>query len=166
VEDVARAAGISRAGFYLHFKSLEELMVAVFRREVRWQLRRYRSLSLDILRNERKLRGWLERFFASFRRERDYILIIYRALANDPSVMRIIYQEHDRMIESLGRRIPQLGLLGQDGTRDDRMFTRIHNLTRQIEDISLYSAFNSWDGNIEMGIDQICEYFALIELGS
>ena len=163
VEDVARAAGISRAGFYLHFKSLEELMVAVFRREIRWQLRRYRTLTAEILRNEPKFRGWLERFFASFRQERDYILIIYRTLSTDPAVLHIMFQEHARMIEELAQRIPQLGLMNPDGTRNERMFTRIHNLTRQIEDISLYSAFNSWGGNTSTGIDQICEYVAMIK---
>lgn len=163
VEDVARAAGISRAGFYLHFKSLEELMMAVFRREVRWQLRRWRTLTADILRNDRKLRGWLERFFASFRQERDYILIMYRTLSTDPSVIRIMFQEHDRMIQDMAQRIPQIGLLLDDGTRNDAMFTRIHNLARQIEDMSLYLAFNSWSDNTSLGIDQICEYVGLIK---
>jgi AcrR family transcriptional regulator len=73
VEDVARAAGISRATFYLHFDSLEELIQAVFEREVRYQLRRYRGLTAEVLANERAARGWLEHFFASFRRERQYI---------------------------------------------------------------------------------------------
>jgi AcrR family transcriptional regulator len=164
VEDVARAAGISRAGFYLHFKSLEELMLAVFRREIRWQLRRYRTLTIDILRNDRKFRGWLERFFASFRQERDYMLIIYRTLSTDPSVMEVMFQEHDRMLLDMAQRIPQLGLLHEDGTRDARMFARMHNLARQIEDISLYSAFNSWGADMSLAIDQICEYIALIQL--
>ena len=164
VEDVARAAGISRAGFYLHFKSLEELMLTVFRREVRWQLRRYRSLTADILSSERKFRGWLERFFASFRQERDYILIIYRTLSTDPSVMQIMFQEHDRMLLDMAQRIPQLGLLRADGTRNDKIFVRMHNLSRQIEDVSLYSAFNSWGGNLSLAIDLICEFVARIEL--
>lgn len=30
VEDVARAAGVSRATFYLNFKSLDELVLTVF----------------------------------------------------------------------------------------------------------------------------------------
>src|SRR5215207_5460365 len=59
VEDVAKAAGISRTAFYLHFKSLEALMVAVFRREVRWQLRRYSGLDRAVLADRAAIAAWL-----------------------------------------------------------------------------------------------------------
>jgi AcrR family transcriptional regulator len=155
VEDVARSAGISRAGFYLHFKSLEELMLAVFRREVRWQLRRYRSLTFDILLNERKLRGWLERFFASFRQERDYILIIYRTLSHDPSMLSVMFAEHEAMLERLARRLPELRLFDETGVRNERRFIAFYMLIRRIEEISLYSAFSSWNNHLDIAVEQI-----------
>jgi AcrR family transcriptional regulator len=155
VEDVARAAGISRAAFYLHFGSLEELVKAVFEYEIRWQLRRYRGLTADVLSSERKLRGWLELFFASFRQERRYILIIYRALSANPELMRAISEGHRHTIERLARRLPVLRLLRIDGKPDENRMTRMYFLAQKIEQLSLYSAYDAWTGDPAMALDEI-----------
>ena len=159
MEDVARTAGISRAAFYLHFKSLDELLGAIFHREMRWQLRRYRTLNWDILQSRRKLRGWLERFCASFRQERHYVLIMYRAFSLDPAHMRTVYDEHDQMIMRLARRIPQLRLLDGKGARDPVRFARFYATVRLLEDVSLFTAFDSWIGPSEIAIDLVAEQF-------
>jgi AcrR family transcriptional regulator len=153
VEDVARAAGVSRAAFYLHFRSLEDLIQAVFSREVRWQLRRYRSLTAEILGSERRVRGWLERFFASFRQERQYVLIVYRALSSNPEIMSVIFEEHRRVLASVSRRIPSLGLSESAELPDRVRRLEFHTLFRRIEEISLYSAFNAWSDEQELAID-------------
>ncbi|MDO7842182.1 TetR/AcrR family transcriptional regulator [Sphingomonas immobilis] len=153
VEDVARAAGVSRAAFYLHFRSLEDLIQAVFSREVRWQLRRYRSLTNETLGSTRKIRGWLERFFASFRQERQYILIVYRALSSNPETMRVIFDEHRRVVGSLARRVPSLRLVGEDGKPDRVRVTELHTLLRRIDELSLYSAFNAWSEDTDLAVD-------------
>jgi len=161
VEDVARAAGVSRAAFYLHFRSLEDLIQAVFIREVRWQLRRYRSLTAEILGSERRVRGWLERFFASFRQERQYILIVYRALSSNPEIMSVIFEEHRRVLASISRRIPSLGL-SESGELTDRVRrVELNTLIRRIEEISLYSAFNAWTEEQDLAIDLLARDLAV-----
>ena len=153
VEDVARAAGISRAAFYLHFKSPEDLIESLFEREVRWQLRRYRSLSSEILRNERRIRGWLELFFASFRQERQYFLIINRALSVNPTSMRIILRERERVLRNLGRRIPELRLFNPDGSPSRERMVEMHALASRIEDMSLSAAFDVWEMDFDLAVD-------------
>lgn len=164
VEDVARAAGVSRAAFYLHFKSLDDLVLAVFEREIRWQLRRYRGLTADVLTSERRARGYLERFFASFRAERRYMLIVYRALTADPGNMRLIFDGHQRVIRHLAQRLPQLGLLRADGTLDISRAMEFNFLLRRIEEISLFSAYNSWGEGYEHALDQTAR--ELVRFGS
>lgn len=159
VEDIARVAGVSRAAFYLHFRSLDELIAAVFDREVRWQLRRYRGLSAEILSSERRMRGWLERFFASFRAERGYMLIIYRALSSNPAHLEVIYREHERLIGRLGRRIPELGIFDAKGDLVLERALRLHQFTRRLEEMSLYSAFDSWGGSFDLALDLITRDF-------
>ena len=160
VEDVARAAGVSRAAFYLHFKSLEDLIQEVFLREVRWQLRRYRGLTNEILSSRRRIRGWLERFFASFRQERHYILIVYRAFSNDPANMRVVFDEHIRLIDRLARRVPMLRLLLDDGTTDPARAMRLHTLMRRIDEMSAYAAFNAWTDQFEPALDMLVDDIA------
>lgn len=154
VEDVARAAGVSRAAFYLHFKSLDELVLAVFERETRWQLRRYRGLTSDVLSSERRARGWLERFFASFKSERRYMMIVYRALSADPGNMSIIFEGHQRVIRRLAARVPELKLLREDGSIDLTRAMELNFLLRRIEEMSLFSAFNAWTEGFEQALDQ------------
>ena len=161
VEDVARVAGVSRAAFYLHFRSLDELIGAVFDREIRWQLRRYRGLSAEILASERRMRGWLERFFASFRAERGYMLIIYRALSSNPAYLEVIYREHERLIGRLGRRIPELGVFDASGGLVLERALRLHQFTRRLEEMSLYSAFDSWGGSFDLALDLITRDFVV-----
>ena len=157
VEDVARTAGISRAAFYLHFKSLDELLSSIFHREMRWQLRRYRTLNWDILQNKRKLRGWLERFCASFRQERNYVLVLYRAFSVDPANMRTVYQDHEQLVQRLGRRIPQLRLSDANGAPDPVRVARLYAVIRLLEDVSLFTAFDSWIGPMDIAIDLVAD---------
>lgn len=157
VEDVARAAGVSRAAFYLHFKSLEDLVQEVFLREVRWQLRRYRGLSDEILSSHRRIRGWLERFFASFRQERHYILIVYRAFSNDPANMRVVFDEHMRLIARLAHRVPTLRLLAGDETLDPQRAMRLNSLMRRIDEMSAYSAFDAWSQQFDSALDMLVD---------
>jgi AcrR family transcriptional regulator len=165
IEDVSRAAGISRAAFYLHYKSREELMYAVFEREVRWQLRRYRSLTPAIFESSRKLRGWAERFIGSFHSERQYMLIIYRALSNDPKLLSLIFRERDRVVRSIGRRVPALGIFRTDGTIDPERQTGMHILTTKLEDVSLYAAFNEWNEFLDISLTQVTRDFIAFAKG-
>lgn len=153
VEDVARAAGVSRAAFYLHFRSLEDLVLAVFEREVRWQLRRYRGLTAEVVTSERRARGWLERFFSSFRQERQYMLILYRALSTDPAYMTLIFDAHRKVLLHLAERVPVLRLLQPDGKQDAERIMEFHFLLRRIEEMSLYSAYDSWNDGFELALD-------------
>ena len=157
VDDVASEAGISRAAFYLHFKSLDELMVAIFQREVRWQLRRYRSLDWNVLESVESIRDWLLRFFASFREERHFVLIVYRAYALDPMNLRLLHAERESMVLHLARRIPQLRILNDDGDVNLRRFTAMKQISSRLEDISLYSAYNSWTTALDTAIDLVSE---------
>lgn len=159
IEDVSRVAGISRAAFYLHYKSREELMYTVFEREVRWQLRRYRSLTPAVLKSRRKFREWAEQFIASFRTERQYMLIIYRALSNDPTLLSLIFRERDRTVRSIGRRIPAFRLVRDDGTPDPERQAAMHSLTNRLEEVSLFAAFNDWNEFLDISLSKITADF-------
>jgi AcrR family transcriptional regulator len=159
VQDVARVAGVSRAAFYLHFSSLEELIKAVFAREVHWQLRRYQSLTSEIVQNERKLRGWMERVFASFRQERRYLLIFYRAHSIDPTLLRVVLEQRHEMVLELGTRIPELGIYASDGSVQAERLTEMVHLASRIDDMSTNLAFDSWPGNPDVAIQLIARDF-------
>jgi AcrR family transcriptional regulator len=160
VEDIARAAGVSRAAFYLHFKSIYEVVQAVFVREIRWQLRRYRSLDREILKSERRIRGWLERFTASFSAERQYVLIIFRAYAMDPANVLRVFEEHNLLIQRLARRVPELGMITASGELDPIRAIQLGGFLRRIETASLYSAYEVYPGGFSLVLDLLSKDLA------
>jgi AcrR family transcriptional regulator len=156
VADLARAAGISRATFYLHYQSREEVMQAVFEREVRWQLRRYRTLTADIVASKRKLLGWAERFIAGFKTERHYVLIIYRALSVDPKNLAPIMRARYRTVRAVARRVPAFRLLGANGKLDRERAIEMYFLTQRLEDVSLLWAFeDEWTADIDFALRSV-----------
>jgi AcrR family transcriptional regulator len=155
VEDVARTAGLSRATFYLHFQSLDELIKAVFERELRFQLRRYNGLTAEILKSERKVRGWMERLVSGFRSEKNYILVNYRALSSNPEYLKLMFRERARMLERVGRRVSQLRIITADGSIDSHRLLGLLFLSGQLEDLSLYSAFDAWDADLNDSFDML-----------
>ncbi|MET0370074.1 MAG: helix-turn-helix domain-containing protein [Sphingobium sp.] len=157
VEDIASAVGISRAAFYLYFKSLEELVQAVFIREVTWQLRWHRALDATILADEALTLAWLEQVIANFRKERHYILINYRALSTNPELMSVTFEENSRLIARWARRLPTLRLLGPDGEIDPLRSVRLYSILRRIEDMALFAAFNAWNRHLELSLRLLAE---------
>ena len=155
VEDIAKRAGISRAAFYLHFKSLEEVVVEVFKREILWQLRRYFSLTPDVVSSETKTTVWLKRFCASFRKEREYMMVINRALSLDNGNLAVVYDIRQKLILDLGRRLPELGIYKAGGAVDRTRMIRFSAITRELEDVSLNSAFDSMGEDFEDSIAMV-----------
>ena len=159
VEDVAKAASISRQAFYMHFKSRDDLLLKVFDREVRWQMRNYRSLELRDKPDVIVLRAWVQNVTRGFAEQRQYIAIMRRALAADATLLRHIFQERRRFILRMGKRCPVFRLYEVSGTVDEGRVAEMTLMLLELEYISEHSAFGAWDESLAVAIEHVVERF-------
>jgi AcrR family transcriptional regulator len=160
VEDITKAASISRQGFYLHFDSRDALLVELFDREFRWQMRYYRSLGAPEAHDEEALRAWVLKIMAAFAEQKEYITINKRALSLDPSLLKLINQQRRRFILLTGRRVPQFGIYRKDGSVDENRVCEMHMMFMEMEAVSENAAFGSWDHTLDHAIDCVVKRFA------
>jgi AcrR family transcriptional regulator len=86
IEDVATAAGASRATFYLHFGSKLEVVRELLGPLVDESRELYRELDALEDPSWSALRGWLERALAYWQRNRTAISAVNQALAAEPAL--------------------------------------------------------------------------------
>jgi AcrR family transcriptional regulator len=159
VEDVTKAASISRQAFYLHFESRDALLLKLFDREVRWHMRSYRSLGAPAAMNKKALHAWVLSIIVGFEGQKKYITIMKRALALDQSLLARIFEERRRFILHMGRKVPQFRLLQADGSVDEERVAELQMMLLEIENLSEYSAFGAWNDTRDFAIDRIVQRF-------
>jgi AcrR family transcriptional regulator len=160
IEDVTKAAGVSRAAFYLHYVSREAHILAVFEREVRRQLRLYRSLTAKDAHSYDGILKWVRGFIARFRPERNVILITWRALSTDPRNLNLIYRMRRGVVLKLANRVPALKLLCEDGSIDKQRFIEMYAIFDEMESISLFSAFDAIDEDYDLVLANVARRIA------
>jgi AcrR family transcriptional regulator len=159
VADVSKAASISRQAFYMHFESRDDLLLKLFDREVRWQMRAYHTLVLTDPPEVEVVRTWIMRIMQGFAGQHQYIAIMRRALAADGSLLGHIFQERRRFILRLGRRSPVFRLLRKDGSVDEARVGEMQLLLLSMEGVSEYFAFGAWNETRTIAVDRIAEAF-------
>lgn len=160
IEDVTNAAGVSRASFYLHYESREAHIIAVFEREIRRQMRLYRSMTPEDIVSVASIRAWIDQFCDRFRPERQVILITYRALSMDPRNLVMIYQSRRRMVAKVARRVPDLRIIRRDGTVDHDRFAEMYEIFNAMESLSLFSAFDAINEEREFVVNAVVNRIA------
>ena len=104
VDEIAVAAGASRATFYLHFSSKAELVRALYA-EVEPDIEQYYSALDDVLANGTRhdFRGWLQDALGWFDRNQAVVQAFEQVIAShDPIVAETNYPYADYMPQFLG----------------------------------------------------------------
>lgn len=128
-EAIAKAANVSRATFYLYFRSKSEIIVEQMRTVEPEILADYRVLG-DIALEQDALEGWLRRHAATWRRHQIEFSAISQAMAAEAAVA-------DEWFESYGRIVAELpdlvGRLVESGLSEDRAEARLIALAMTID---------------------------------
>jgi AcrR family transcriptional regulator len=98
IDEIAMAAGASRATFYLHFKSkvevIRELIESMTDREQIWQ-----SLSELKQPTREQVEAWLREVVALYDAQRSYFLVVEQAVAVEPDLTEGYYRLVDRYVD-------------------------------------------------------------------
>lgn len=119
-EAIARAAGVSRATFYLHFRSKAEVVVGLMRALEAGVAADYQALDALVGPDLDAVTAWLHRHAEQWRRSRNEYAAMEQALANEPAVADEWFAMVQRTAASMTR------LLARQPDEAARAQARVH----------------------------------------
>lgn len=136
ISDIADKAGLSRAGFYLHFKSKEELLSAVMSDQLDWYVNQHNTITEERTATVEGLIGWFGQFIDGFRTAGELLVQFWIA---SPTGVIVREQQANRMkgVEALGHRILALRVFRVDGSIDPGRQRRVLLFLYQMEQVCM-----------------------------
>jgi AcrR family transcriptional regulator len=105
IDELVRAAGISRATFYMHFESKLELAFAVFEAAIGEWMALFTELPAVVALNPSDLRAWMDRLLGLYRTH-IYVPRLHAELdAFEPRFQARMDTRNDALIDQLGQSI-------------------------------------------------------------
>jgi len=139
-DDIATAAGISRATFYLHFSGKEEVLRTILAEDLGRQETAIRLLANLVQPTRAELAQWVEAFFSGFENRRASTQLFSLMLSLDPSYMLQITQRQDEYIQILSERLAAFRL-PEDAAARERHRTRMHMLFSGLNNLAFHLAW-------------------------
>jgi AcrR family transcriptional regulator len=100
VDDIVKAAGASRATFYLHFANKAEVMAALYQSLMPATAEYWRKLDQS-LRSRRELRAWLNEALSWWEEHRRILPALHEASVIDPALAAQQYEGLRRLTDEL-----------------------------------------------------------------
>ncbi|MGL3148965.1 TetR/AcrR family transcriptional regulator [Microbacterium sp. A82] len=110
---IARAANVSRATFYLHFRSKAEIIIEQMRSVEPEILADFRKLA-ETPAEQEALEAWLRQHAATWRRHQMEFSAIVQAMAAEPAVADEWFEEYGRIVAELPELVSRLVDSGLD----------------------------------------------------
>jgi AcrR family transcriptional regulator len=141
VSDIADKAELSRAGFYLHFKSKEDLLNAVMAEQLDWYVNQHNTMTERRASTIEGIIGWFGQFVEGFRSAGELLVQFWMA---SPTRVIIRQQQANRLkgVEALGHRIAALRMFRPDGSIDPDRQRRVLLFTFQLEQVCMAAAYS------------------------
>ena len=134
IDDIAEAAEIGRATFYLHFESKDEVLQAVLEEGMDQQLALFRKLA-DMKEPSRPaLRKWVEQYFNAYKSHYASLRLFMFVIGLESRHIGVFSKNRDRFIALLGESHPAFRLPAAGPERElrrvaaHRQFYRIEQL--------------------------------------
>jgi len=138
IDDIAEAAGIGRATFYLHFQSKEEVLQSVLDDGVDRQLVLFRKLATLGGPTRDNLRKWVEQYFAAFKSQYASLRLFMFVIGLDGHHIGVFSRNRDAYMDVLARAYPGFRLPEGPGREVRRIAG--HRLFYQLEQLASYLA--------------------------
>ena len=158
VADIADKAGLSRAGFYLHFRSKEDLLNAVMSEQLDWYVNQHNTVTEKKVSTTEGIVGWLKQFVEGFRNAGELLLQFWMA---SPTRVVLRQQQANRIkgVEALGHRIPALRMFRQDGSIDADRQRRVLLFVYQLEQACMNIAYDDDEQEAEETLQALAGNF-------
>jgi AcrR family transcriptional regulator len=161
VEEIAKAARVTRSTFYLHFRSKEEVLREIVLDMLQDVLGVYEDLVARPVLDYPTIRAWLETFHRNTRAQsKDTLLLRDVARLNPDERQALILGQRMRTIAILGRRFEGMRLTGDSGAAEARKRALAHLLVIQMEGVIAYFSATEGAPDADQGLDILAEQLA------
>lgn len=155
VNSIAVAAGVTRATFYLHFATKQEILWELLREEIQRQRGMYLRLAALEAPSARTVRAWLTHFARATQRSRRMISFSQIAVGLHPELITIFSNARNEFLDILSAAYPALRRSSARGARANPKRIEGHLLIMQIDDVCLNLALDVWPLDREASLDFI-----------
>ena len=160
VGDIVERAGVSRAAFYLHFASKQDLLNAIVARTLAQMQDRFLSLSFAQGGSRKDiLVAWIGRQVREFRRLQGDHRLFSLSIAINPQAATDVFASSAAAVAALGRRLPELRILDAAGAVDLRRLAGLNFLIFEMQQLAVTSAYDAWVTDLDTAIDVLANRF-------
>lgn len=158
VDDITKAAGVSRMTFYRHFSGKVDLLFAIFQREAAKATPKILHILREDFRDRATVRAWIRTFFERDRGQRHMLGVINQVVEEEPEFAAKAQHWIDQLILGLGETIPAFAV-SPDDPAQRRQWLEAWLLLYEILDHSNHAARNSGISSDPLVIDILTERF-------
>ncbi len=157
VADIADKAELSRAAFYLHFKSKEDLLNAVMSQQLEWYVNQHNTMTEKRAATTEGIISWLHQFVDGFRNAGE--LFVHFSIGHTPERIREHQANRIKGVEALGHRLPALRMFRADGSLDPDRRRHVLLYTYQLEQACMNIAYEDDPEDVEATLLALAESF-------
>ena len=159
IDEIASDAGVSRAAFYLHYKSKRALLSDILSRELIWQKRRYRALKISSDPQVQEFEVWIRSFISGFEQGSDALSLFNFASSIEREFQMIASSQRDSFVLLLGSRNPVFRIYDAQGAVIERRRVSLNLLVLEIEQFASQAAKGVWPLDIDLSVSALAERF-------
>jgi AcrR family transcriptional regulator len=159
VDDIAKAADLSRAGFYLHYPSKEAVLVDIVKEASARLDPLYRWFGQTHNPSRAKIREFLQLATRLTKRSRRQVSLFYQATAYNGEIWKTFAQNRERHVQMLGESIPAFRDARRPAATERARRARALLLLFQIEQLTLYATFTPDEIDVTSTIGELADAF-------
>jgi AcrR family transcriptional regulator len=156
-EEIAKSANLSRAGFYLNFKSKEDLLHAVLVVQLEWYIQQHNTMSTRRASTIPGLVSWFNQFVEGYRNAGELMMLFWIS-----SPAKNLIQSHQRSrlrgVEVLGHRLPDLRIFRDDGSIDPDRHREVLFFVYMLEQVCFNVAFGG-EADSKPALETLARHF-------